>query len=104
MSIEKEFSFFEKHPKTSIAKWVLFFALLIGGATTLTYVFMPAKMAIERQVIINSHQYKEGMQQRANILQANIEEVKVMIAQDPTNEQLKGQLRALTAQYKATLK
>lgn len=59
---------------------------------------------VERKVFEESFQYKEGMAQRAAILQANIVEVDVLLKGNPENRQdlinqksiLSAQLRAIT--------
>lgn len=105
MSIEKEFTSFEKHPKTTIAKWVLFLAILFGAVGMLAKGLMPVNKMIERQTLVNSHQYIEGMEQRARILEANIAEINAMIATNPDNvNELLAQKRALSAQLNATIK
>ena len=60
--------------------------------------------AVEREVFKQSFQYKEGMQQRASILEANIAEIDVLLRSNPENKQdlinqksiLRAQLRAIT--------
>jgi hypothetical protein len=57
---------------------------------------------VERQVMVNSHQYKEGMAQRAGVLKANIEEVNAMIlAGEGDRQKLASQKRVLRAQLRA---
>lgn len=86
-----------------LMKWIAIFVIcaviLFGGIN----LFMkPASMAVDRIVMKNSFQYKEGMEQRAAVLQANIVEIDVMIQQFPEkSEALNGQKRILTAQLRA---
>ena len=84
-----------------IAIFAVFIAILFGGIS----LFMkPASMAVDRIVMKNSFQYKEGMEQRAAILQANITEVDILLQSNPANSQdlrnqkmiLKSQLKAIT--------
>lgn len=103
MTIEKQVEGFEKKPIRSLFKWAIILCLLGGVFTAWHYARMPAKMAIERQVMKQSFQYKEGMAQRAAILEANIIEVENQLRMDPTNQGLEGQLRTLKAQHRATL-
>ncbi len=59
---------------------------------------------IEREVFKQSFQYKEGMAQRAAIMEANIAEITIMLQSNPENKQnlikqkmiLNAQLRAIT--------
>jgi len=58
----------------------------------------------DRVITKQSFQYKEGMQQRAAILEANIEELDILLARNPENRAdleaqrsiLRAQLRAIT--------
>jgi len=60
---------------------------------------------VERQVLVNSHQYIEGMEQRAGVLKANIAELDVMISMGQGNrDELLGQKRVLKAQLLAIQK
>lgn len=104
MTIEKQIENFESKPIRSLFKWAIILCLIGGVFTAFNYATMPAKKAIERQVLVNSHQYKEGMQQRANILEANIAETSAMLSQDQYNQNLKATLASLKAQHRATLK
>ncbi len=103
MTIEKQIEGFKSKPVRSLFKWAIILCLLSGIFTAFFYALMPAKMAIERQVMKQSFQYKEGMSQRAAILEANIIEVENQLRMDPTNQGLAGQLSTLKAQHRATL-
>ena len=86
-------------------KWlvigVVAIVFLVGG---LTFVLKPASMAVDRIVLENSFQYKEGMEQRGAILEANIAEIDILLQSNPENRQdrlnqksiLRSQLRAIT--------
>jgi hypothetical protein len=66
------------------------------------YVVAPIKKQIERKVLVESHQYIEGMEQRAAILRANIAEVDNQLRSNIGNpSQLMGQKAALKAQLRA---
>lgn len=88
---------------TGLMKWVAILVvsctLLFGGIN----LFMkPVTMAVDREVMKQSFQYREGMEQRAAILQANIIEIDVQIQQYPEDAQsLLGQKRILQAQLRA---
>jgi hypothetical protein len=86
-----------------LLKWIAFFAIAItvifGG---LNLFMKPANMAVDRMVMKHSFQYKEGMEQRAAILEANISELDIMLQQNPENRQdIVNQKRILSAQLKA---
>ena len=86
-------------------KWVAIVVILIvalfGGLRLIT---KPASMAVDRIVMKQSFQYREGMEQRGAILQANITEIDIMLQQNPENRQdlidqkmiLNSQLKAIT--------
>lgn len=80
---------------------VLLFAILFG----LRSLGLIGGKIVERQVLVNSHQYIEGMEQRAGVLKANIAEIDVMIASGASNKDgLLGQKRVLKAQLLAITK
>ena len=57
---------------------------------------------VERQVLKNSFQYKEGMEQRAAILESNIAEIDIRLQQNPENaDDLRSQRMILSAQLRA---
>lgn len=102
MSWEKVGNDVESGPM-GLFKWiaiaVVLLVVLFGG---IRMVMKPANMAVDRIVMKQSFQYKEGMEQRAAILQANITEIDVMIQQDPQNrQQYTNQKRILSAQLNA---
>lgn len=84
-------------------KWfaigVLLLAVLFGGIN----LFMkPASMAVDRVVMKQSFQYREGMEQRAATLKASISEIDIRLQQNPRNEvDLKNQRAILSAQLRA---
>lgn len=69
------------------------------------WVLRPVNVMVDRAVMVNSHQYAEGMSQRAMVLQASIAELDGRIAMQPENvAELRGQRRALNIQLQAALK
>jgi hypothetical protein len=84
-------------------KWIAIAAILcvvlFGGIN----LFMkPASMVVDRIVMKNSFQYREGMEQRGAILEANIVELDIALQQNPENRQnLINQKRILSAQLRA---
>ncbi|EHJ9981294.1 hypothetical protein KB976_000314 [Vibrio parahaemolyticus] len=86
-------------------KALLFIGFAIVFLALIGWILMPVNKMVERQVLVNSHQYIEGQSQRAATLRANIAEIDAMLANNPENrDQLLAQKRALTAMYNATLK
>lgn len=79
------------------------FAVLVFAA--IGFALRPVDKMVDRAVQVNSHQYIEGMEQRARVLEANIAEVDALLLMNPENkEALLAQKRALSAQLKATIK
>jgi len=80
---------------------------VIGTVVILTavgWVLKPADVAVDRIIIKNSFQYKEGMAQRGAILEANIIEVENRIRMEQDAEVVAGlenQLSSLRAQHQA---
>ena len=104
MSWDKVGKDVESGPR-GLFKWVAIFVvsatLLFGGIN----LFMkPAAMAVDRMVMKQSFQYKEGMEQRAATLQASITEADILISQEQDSEvrsRLSAQKRILQAQLRA---
>jgi len=68
---------------------------IIGGGLRIAGVFG------ERVVFENSFQYKEGMRQRANVLEAQIAEIDMQISINPDmSQQLSAQRKVLQIQLK----
>lgn len=82
---------------------------VIGAVVILTvvgWVLKPVDVAVERMIIKNSFQYKEGMAQRGAILEASILEVENRIRMEQDEEisaGLENQLSALRAQHRAVI-
>lgn len=73
--------------------------------TGVGWVMKPVDKMVEREVMVNSHQYKEGMEQRAITLQSSIAELDGRIAMNPENvAELRAQKRALQIQLQAAIK
>ena len=85
-------------------KWVMW-AIAIGVfVIAIGWVLRPVDMAVERAVMVNSHQYKEGMADRAAVLGASIAEVesRLMTTSDPTTRKgLENQASVLRIQLNA---
>lgn len=78
------------------------FLMLLGGAMLATVVLValgtitePMKKDIEHSAMVKSHQYKEGMEQQAAILEASIAEAKERLAtaKDDEKKAIESQLR-----------
>ena len=85
-------------------KWVLWAITICVFITVIGWVMKPVDMAVERAVLVNSHQYKEGMADRASVLGASIAEVesRLMTTSDPTTRKgLENQASALRIQLNA---
>lgn len=76
--------------------------MLAFGVVMLSMGLLPFQKKIERQVMVNSHQYIEGRNQRQRVLEANIAEVDSMMELHPEKkDSLMAQRRALVAQLEA---
>lgn len=81
---------------------ILFIVIIAGTGLGIKYYTAPINAEIERNVMVNSHQYIEGRNDRVKILRANYESVSAMLITDPTNQDMLAQKRALAALIKAT--
>lgn len=96
--------------KTEATKWfglgLVLLVVLIVALTGLRWVLMPAEKMVERKALVESHQYKEGMSERAAILRANIAEIESRLLDpsldDQSKKNLKAQLSSLRIQLNAT--
>lgn len=81
---------------------IFFIVIIITGVLTfIGYFFNYTDTVANRVITKNSFQYQEGMAQRTAILKANIAELNVEIAKDPSNEDLRNQRKILQAQLTA---
>lgn len=81
---------------------IMIIAVLVFGGIGL--IKKPLSARIDREVAVNSHQYKEGMAERTAVLSANIAEINIMLAENPdeeTKKALKSQRSVLSVQLKA---
>lgn len=93
--------------KKELGGWWVWVTILFVGSiivfSLLSSLGFIGKTVVERVVFEQSFQYKEGMDQRARILEANIAELDAMIGLGQGNAaQLQAQKRVLTIQLKAT--
>ena len=93
-----------KFARKEIMKWV-FLTIVIGILITIiALVFKPINVAVERAVMVNSHQYKEGMAERSSVLSASLAEVenRIITASDPNIKAgLENQASAIRIQLNA---
>lgn len=82
-----------------LLKWLLVILVIIGS---IVGVFKYTSTVTDRVVMKNSFQYKEGMAQKAAILQASIVEIEILMERQPENYQpLSLQKMILTTQLRA---
>lgn len=86
---------------------VIFFTILsvVIFAVLGWFLFVGGKV-VERQALVNSHQYIEGQNQQVSIFRANLESVNalLMVEQDPmVRKRLMAQQRMLNAQLNAAM-
>lgn len=91
--------------KTEATKW---FFLVMGGFVLLVLLgggFMIFGKRVEREVLVQSHQYREGMADRAGVLRASIAELDTRILSGTldatTRSGLEAQRSALNIQLNA---
>ena len=84
-------------------KWIAIAVVLIFILFgVLRSVGLIGSTAVERAVLKNSFQYKEGMAQRGAILEANLAEIEASLIKHPENRrQLLAQKKVLEAQLRA---
>ena len=85
-------------------KWVIWLIAVCIVITIIALAFKPVNVAVERAVMVNSHQYKEGMAERASVLSASLAEVenRIMIESDPNIKAgLENQASAIRIQLNA---
>ncbi len=75
--------------------------LFAGGGLIWRYFTAPINKQIEHKVLMESHQFKQGQNQRIATLQANLIEVETLLMSDPNNPNLKAQAAMLRAQINA---
>ena len=79
--------------------WLLILSVFLG----IIYGIRVSDVRLDREVMVKSHQYKEGMAQRAATLRANIIQIDAMLQSNQRNrDNLIAQRHALLAQLNAT--
>ncbi len=74
-------------------KWVAFVIAVMLLLTAIGYVLMPVSKMVERKVLVESHQYKEGMADRRATLEASLAEIDSRLARG-VDEQTRNDLEA----------
>lgn len=71
--------------KWEATKWVFWGIAILVLLTVVGWAMRPVSMRVEREVLVQSHQYKEGMADRAAVLGASLGEVenRLMTVTDP---------------------
>lgn len=85
-------------------KWVFWGFLVLLVLVGVNFALRPLDMFIDRQVIVNSHQYQEGRAERISLLEANLAEVEALLRNEKSQtvrDNLEAQKSALNAQIKA---
>lgn len=85
-------------------KWVLLGGAILLVLTGVGYALRPLNMFVDRQVMVNSHQYQEGRAERLSLLEANLAEVEALLRNEKDQTvrgNLEAQKSALNAQIKA---
>ncbi len=87
--------------KWEITKWFIFGGVLLLIVIAIGWALMPVGKMVERKVLVESHQYKEGMADRAATLRASLAEIDsrlaYMVATETEDTQLRGDLEAQRA-------
>jgi hypothetical protein len=93
--------------KAQVFSWFMFVVLLTVILTVVGWALWPVEKMVERQVMINSYQYKAGMQDQIAILQASLAEVETRLASDNldkvTRDNLLAQKATINVQLQAAL-
>lgn len=90
--------------KVEATKWVAWGIGVMLVLTLIGYVLMPLRTRVEREVFVQSHQYQEGMAERAGIFNATLAQIEVSLngsIDDITRNNLEAQKASLTVQLNA---
>lgn len=83
--------------KWEATKWVFWIIGIVLLLTVIGYALMPISKRVEREVLIQSHQYKEGMADRVATLQAVLAGIDNRLASGNIDEQMRTGLEAQAA-------
>lgn len=91
--------------KWEATKWVFWGIGVMLVLTVIGYDLMPISKRVEREVLVQSHQYKEGMADRAAVLSASLAEIDARLAggvDEQTRKGLEVQRATINVQLNAT--
>jgi len=66
--------------KWEVTKWVFWGVAILILITVIGWAMKPISMRVEKEVLVQSHQYKEGMAERVAVLQATLTEIDATLA------------------------
>lgn len=87
--------------KWEATKWVFWGIAIMILLTVIGWIAMPISKRVEREVLVQSHQYREGMAERVAVLQATLTEIDAKLAMGLDEEirvGLEAQRSAINAQ------
>ena len=77
--------------KWETVKWAMLITAIVLVLVVIGWALKPVSMRVEREVLVQSHQYKEGMADRAAVLRATIAEIDIQLATE-SDEQIRAGL------------
>lgn len=91
-----------------VTRWAFWLIGILSVVVVIGYFFRPLSMMVERKVLVESHQYQEGMESQIDLWEAQLAEIDHNIAilsiTDPLREQLIYQKSVLNVQLTAARK
>ena len=79
--------------KWEISKWWFWLIGMLLVSAIVIGITRPISMRVEREVMVQSHQYKEGMAERVAVLQATLSEIDSQLMNPNFDEQTKAGLQ-----------
>lgn len=76
--------------KWEATKWVFWGIAILILLTVIGWAMRPISMRVDREVMVQSHQYKEGMAERVAVLQATITEIDIRLSMGLDEKARKG--------------
>lgn len=65
--------------KWEVTKWAAVIVAIVLVVVVIGFALRPVSMRVEREVLVQSHQYKEGMADRVAVLQATISQIDIQL-------------------------
>ena len=101
-NITKERNLMDEVRWKDLGKIIAMSLVVIAVIVVITYALWPVSKMVERQVLVQSHQYIEGRKAQGAIWEANLAEVDAMLSTGQGDkDSLLAQKRAITAQLRA---